>query len=448
MRKTRSFGHQMVLLGLLPVIVLASAFLAFYLNDRFSSLESGLQERGKLIVRQVAVASEYGIFANSHPALEEVAKSSLSQRDVDAVAVFDTKGGVLVEDRALSGGFGALDEALRNLKQAVASGACAEGGTALDPDDSPYLLICQPVYATRVALDEEEVSPAAMVIGYAGITLKREAVLKSKSKLVLLAGLLAMFVLLATYAIHRLTRQRVTVPIVGLSEAVRRIGQGDLSTAVQTDTDISELRTLCRGIDQMRSELLEERSKLEEKINDATRKLQELAYYDTVTMLPNRRLFMDRLTYALAASRRSQAFGAVIFVDLDNFKPINDQYGHEAGDKLLIEVGQRLAGAVREIDVVGRFGGDEFAVLLPDLSEIEAEAVSAAGVVAEKIRLALERPRSGSRTARPRQCCTTVPAASASHCSGAGTRGRTRSSCRPTRRCTKPRTGGATRSSS
>jgi diguanylate cyclase (GGDEF)-like protein len=118
-------------------------------------------------------------------------------------------------------------------------------------------------------------------------------------------------------------------------------------------------------------------------------KIKEFAFYDTLTQLPNRRLLDDRLEQAIAACKRSGRYGAVLFLDLDNFKPLNDKYGHKAGDLFLVEVAHRLAGCVREVDTVARFGGDEFVVVLSELAGDESECAKEARVVAEKIHVAL-----------------------------------------------------------
>lgn len=121
----------------------------------------------------------------------------------------------------------------------------------------------------------------------------------------------------------------------------------------------------------------------------AEEQIRNLAFYDPLTKLPNRRLLDDRLRQTMAASRRSNCYGAVMFLDLDNFKPLNDLHGHSAGDLLLIEVAQRLNSCVREVDTVARFGGDEFVVILSKLNESKEKSVSEAHIVAEKIQRAL-----------------------------------------------------------
>lgn len=117
--------------------------------------------------------------------------------------------------------------------------------------------------------------------------------------------------------------------------------------------------------------------------------VKQQAFYDALTQLPNRRLLTELLQKALSGNKRSCSFGAVMFIDLDNFKPLNDRHGHLAGDRLLIEVGQRLKSCVREKDCVARFGGDEFVVMLPELSHDAETSKHHAATVAEKIRLKL-----------------------------------------------------------
>jgi diguanylate cyclase (GGDEF)-like protein/PAS domain S-box-containing protein len=117
--------------------------------------------------------------------------------------------------------------------------------------------------------------------------------------------------------------------------------------------------------------------------------VRQLAFYDPLTHLPNRSLLNDRLNQTLASSKRSGCHSALMFVDLDNFKPLNDEHGHFVGDLLLIEVANRLRRCVREMDTVARFGGDEFVVMLSELNTKKAKSTSQAEVVAENIRTRL-----------------------------------------------------------
>jgi diguanylate cyclase (GGDEF)-like protein/PAS domain S-box-containing protein len=121
-------------------------------------------------------------------------------------------------------------------------------------------------------------------------------------------------------------------------------------------------------------------------------KIKELAFFDQLTGLPNRTLLLDRLKQAMTNSARNANLGALLFLDLDNFKTLNDTLGHDMGDLLLKQVAQRLTACLREGDTVARQGGDEFVVVLTDLSLDEAEAAIATEMVAEKILASLSHP--------------------------------------------------------
>lgn len=114
--------------------------------------------------------------------------------------------------------------------------------------------------------------------------------------------------------------------------------------------------------------------------------VRQLAFYDPLTKLANRRLLNDRLSLAMASSKRNACYGALMFLDLDNFKPLNDKYGHVVGDMLLIDVADRLKKCVRETDTVARFGGDEFVILVSELMVDRTESTDQARLIAEKIR--------------------------------------------------------------
>lgn len=148
---------------------------------------------------------------------------------------------------------------------------------------------------------------------------------------------------------------------------------------VSHDSDGKPLRLVGTNTD------ITNRKKAEEEIH-------HLAFYDALTNLPNRRLLGDRLAQAMATSKRSGSYGALMFLDLDNFKSLNDMHGHGAGDLLLIEAANRLRNCIREMDTAARFGGDEFVVMLNELNVDKAKAIAQANNVAEKIFTVLSAP--------------------------------------------------------
>ncbi len=125
---------------------------------------------------------------------------------------------------------------------------------------------------------------------------------------------------------------------------------------------------------------------------------RKLAFFDPLTALPNRRLLLDRLQQMLATRARNDQFGAVLFLDLDRFKQLNDEHGHDQGDELLIQVAQRLLVCVREVDTAARLGGDEFVLALAHLGTDEVQALSGAMAVVSKVRHAIAKPFELSRS--------------------------------------------------
>ncbi len=153
----------------------------------------------------------------------------------------------------------------------------------------------------------------------------------------------------------------------------------ELSVSRKPDTRGEELRFIVISHDITASRI-------------AAEEIEHLAFYDSLTNLPNRRLLMDRLRQALASSQRRGRGGALLFIDLDNFKTINDTLGHEMGDKLLLQVARRLAACVRRSDTVARLGGDEFVILLDDVAALSGDIGKNAGIAGDKVRLILSQP--------------------------------------------------------
>jgi diguanylate cyclase (GGDEF)-like protein/PAS domain S-box-containing protein len=150
-------------------------------------------------------------------------------------------------------------------------------------------------------------------------------------------------------------------------------------------------RVLERGQDGKATRLMGVRIDITQHRQDVE-EIRRLAYFDALTQLPNRASLTNRLRQAVVSSARTGHHGALMFLDLDHFKQINDTRGHDLGDLLLQQVAQRLQGCVRAGDSVARFGGDEFVVLLESLSQQEREAVTQAEVIANKIVQALGQP--------------------------------------------------------
>ena len=176
-------------------------------------------------------------------------------------------------------------------------------------------------------------------------------------------------------------RRLIVGPLTELSRTVE---------AVASDQDYS-MRVTSQSRDEI-GQLMNRFNEMLSQIESRDNEIRKLAYFDPLTRLPNRRLLLDRLQHALSACLRSKRQGALLFIDLDNFKTINDTLGHDKGDMLLEQVAQRLVTCVREGDTVARLGGDEFVVMLEDLSQSPKEAATQAETVATKILTALNQP--------------------------------------------------------
>ena len=166
---------------------------------------------------------------------------------------------------------------------------------------------------------------------------------------------------------HRYMRKTGDIIWVNSQFSVTRNAEGDIDYQIAIIKDITERKL-------------------------AETEIERLALYDYLTELPNRRLFGDRLRTAVMAAKRSSQFGALIYIDLDNFKQLNDTHGHNAGDDFLKMVAQRLQRNLREEDTVARLGGDEFVVLLQNVSDSIDTATTATAAIAEKIQSALSEP--------------------------------------------------------
>jgi diguanylate cyclase (GGDEF)-like protein len=189
-----------------------------------------------------------------------------------------------------------------------------------------------------------------------------------------LASLVLGLVLAAVLA--RRVRRSIATPLLLLEEAATRFGSDDLAHRVILSSD-DELGNVGSAFNAMAAQLQETR-------ND----LHHQARHDSLTALPNRALFLERLDHAISRARRRGSSLAVLYLDLDGFKAVNDTFGHEAGDELLIRVAERLRHSTREEDTVARLGGDEFAILLE-----EADAEGAADA-ADRLGRAFEAPLS------------------------------------------------------
>jgi len=392
--------EHVALLTLVPLLVMAISFGTFFLLDGSGKLDRDLLTRGQLIARQLAASSEYGVFSNNQPFLKALAANALQQPDVKSVVILNAYSRILVASGDISNTVASQTGEENNIEIGPAKALPAPAPDLLTRvnskvpvfDQQNELMLYQPIISTQIALDDAETKPDVQQVGAVIIEISKLQTGKLKSRLWWFTILATVAFLLITLYLVRIGSLRIIDPISKLSEAIKAIGNGNLQTRISESSNIHELSTLTNGINQMTADLQNERAILQNRIDEATEQLRNLAFYDTLTRLPNRRLMTDRLTQSLAACKRSGRFGALMFIDMDKFKLLNDQFGHAVGDLFLIEVANRIRRCVREMDTVARFGGDEFVVILSELSNNPGESNNQANIIAEKIRTVLEDP--------------------------------------------------------
>jgi len=255
------------------------------------------------------------------------------------------------------------------------------------------------------------------VIGYVQLGISRTALFASIFPFAAKVTALCLLFILFCGLVSNFATRRITAPLSRLARMADRVASGktDRPLKIEGSGEIKEIATILNGVfselkshktkmdvdHQLLSMKVDERtsqlSKRNQELNKAVKqvtetkdRLRQMAYFDSLTALPNRRLFTEQLSLLLRLATRNNQMLALLFLDLDNFKRINDSLGHSAGDMLLREVGARLSGCIRESDVlahyvesdgsridVSRLGGDEFTVVLNQIESAESAAIVA-----------------------------------------------------------------------
>lgn len=246
-------------------------------------------------------------------------------------------------------------------------------------------------------------------VGSIAVLQSKAVVQKNTWQMVGILGLIAVACLLIISPLGWYFATQISHPLTVLSRVFRSVASGEQNDALRAELrqlengaqwheELSDLTrsflAMDRAINQKMQQIHEINASLERTIEQRTTELRiandeltKLVSHDTLTGLPNRKLLADRMQQALASARRNGGLMALMYIDLDEFKPINDTLGHDCGDELLREVARRIQACMRESDTVARIGGDEFVVLLPVI-ESSSDALAAA----EKIRATIGLP--------------------------------------------------------
>ena len=333
----------LTVLAILAGTMAANTF--YFLRTSTSFHEEQLVERGRALGRLISLVSPEAILGFDFLLLNDYTREVGSQPDV-AYGVIVSPQGV-----PLSSYINTSDPLVKDSLRANASNDVLKLLQRLDQQEQLIKL--------EFPITHNDVLLGRFVMGLSRQSLQSE----SRRQLAIQILVLAVIVLFLSAAIHGVFRFNVLFPIRKLIAASREVGRGRYTTVDVKSAD--ELGLLARAFNVMTEEVKHEQAKLHRQAN-----------FDVLTGLPNRMMAFDRINVEISRAKRSGRRFAVLFIDLDDFKNVNDSMGHAVGDDLLVAIGTRLKGSLRDADTVARLGGDEFLILLPDVeSEVEVEKV-------------------------------------------------------------------------
>lgn len=324
----------------LTVLLILTATMAAdtYYSVRTSTelQEEQLRQRGRALGRLISLISPQAILAFDYLQLNDYTREVSSQPDVVYGVVVSAQGA------PISSYIKASDSSIgQRLKAAGASGLMRTLEGLMDGDE--LLKLEFPIVHNEVLLGR-------FLVGMSRESLKHE-VRRQLTSQILVFGMVVLFLGAVIYAVFRFS---VLVPIQKLITASREVARGQYPIVDVKSAD--ELGMLARAFNVMAEEVKHKQAKLHRQAN-----------FDALTGLPNRMMAFDRINLEIHRARRSGQRFALLFIDLDNFKDVNDSLGHAAGDQLLVAIGARVQACVRDADSVARLGGDEFLVLVPDV---------------------------------------------------------------------------------
>lgn len=268
--KQSGIGRRVALLTLVPSLIMVVSLESFFLYSRFADLDQGLMERGKLIARQLASSSEYGVFSNNQAFLQNIAQGVLQQPDVRGLVILNSASETLVSA-------GVFSSPLKTGKVGnEQTPVLHEEVNLLNPisTSKESIWVYQPIIPAQVALDDYDWKPSIQQAGGVIVEMSRLHTERTKMRMlwftVLVTGLFLAFSLYLVY----LASRSITYPVRRLSEAVQAIGEGKLDTRVALRTRVRELGMLTQGLNKMTEQLQEERSILHQRIEEATQALR------------------------------------------------------------------------------------------------------------------------------------------------------------------------------
>lgn len=356
----------------LPALLAVGLLLAGFLDRYNTEVTAALRDRAKAAAAQLAGAADFYVFANNQTALQRMVDAALAgDRQMLGVGVYAVGGTVLAEAGRLT-----VAMPVFNGQEWIGVGA--------------HLVVVVPIRQTAVGgndLFTDEVEPRARAAGrqasgYVVVELTLADLEAQKRNLLVWALATTCVVLVLAGLLSSWIASGVTVPLRQIGQVVTRIGEGELDARAHVRSP-GELASLAGGINAMASRVAMGREYLQQQVELATQELRRqkeaaelAARIDPLTGLTSRRAFTEIADAEIQRSLRYRSPLSLLMIDLDHFKGINDTHGHATGDAVLVSFAHTVSQQVREVDVAGRLGGEEFVVLLPNVGAAEAMQVA------------------------------------------------------------------------
>ncbi len=373
--KNLGIKSRVIFLGTVPALLFAIILAGYAISNVFGVLNQSLLDRGRIIASQLAPAAEYGVISGNAGMLQKIVQQVLTtEQEVRTVLVLNSKGQVL----ALSGPELPVD-LIDKIKQ--------QNNQELRLDRG--IIFTSPIYRSLVEIDDFESANVSasetaesakklatqQEIGRVYVELSKQTLKSLKLDLITKIFLIGLFGLLLSTLIAWQIGRNITKPIQEIAHAVNKLGEGVFAQTI-IENSSGELKTLQKGFNTMSSSLKQAYEVMQDKINDATVMLRYQAQHDNLTGLINRREFEVRLDRSLKSVHENGAQHVLCYLDLDQFKLVNDTCGHAAGDELLQQISVLLANRMRDRDTLARLGGDEFGLLLENCSLVDANQIT------------------------------------------------------------------------
>lgn len=332
------------------LVMYAAALLLFERRSSLAALDGQLVTLADVVGQNSTAAIAF----DDHPAARQVLEALRHENPIMSGCLYDLSGSLFAEYRRDAAG-----------------------------PPCPSRAELQPGYETALRRVSREVYRRSERVGTIFLASDLQALVRREHNLVLLEGLLGLISLVFGLAAGLILQRWITRPILALAAAMRSVGSEGVFAEQVEPRGSEEIRSLGNGFNRMIAEL----QRRDQRTKHAEATLRQQARRDSLTGLPNRRAFMERLADALAVSDRDDTLVGLLYLDLDGFKLVNDSLGHSAGDLLLKRVAARLSSRVRVSDTLARVGGDEFTLVLAGLKARED-----AGHVAQSLLESLKAP--------------------------------------------------------